>query len=121
MFNKNYKHPYLTFWRFSVLSEGLNPTGSVREILKDEEEARPFVAIQIHWMSPWNNLRSRIAISWDVPSGSVIKTPPSNARDVGLTPGRGTKIPCARCNQKFFKNNKQNLFKKNNSYFSINT
>ena len=31
----------------------------------------------------------------DLPGGSVIKNPPSNAEDVGSIPGRGTKIPHA--------------------------
>ena len=30
--------------------------------------------------------------SWDFPSGPVVKNPPSNARDVSLIPGQGTKI-----------------------------
>ena len=29
----------------------------------------------------------------DFPDGPVVKNPPSNAGDVGLIPGRGTKIP----------------------------
>ena len=32
---------------------------------------------------------------WDSPGGPVVKNPPSNARDVGLIPGLGTKIPHA--------------------------
>ena len=31
----------------------------------------------------------------DFPGGPVVKNPPSNARDVGLIPGRGTEIPQA--------------------------
>ena len=31
----------------------------------------------------------------DFPGGPVIKNPPSDARDVGSIPGRGTKIPHA--------------------------
>ena len=31
----------------------------------------------------------------DFPGGPVVKTPPCNARDVGLIPGHGTKIPHA--------------------------
>ena len=31
----------------------------------------------------------------DFPGGPVVKNPPSNARDVGSIPGRGTKIPHA--------------------------
>ena len=31
----------------------------------------------------------------DSPGGPVVKTPPSNARDGGSIPGRGTKIPRA--------------------------
>ena len=33
--------------------------------------------------------------SWDSPGGPVIKNPPSNAGDMGLIPGWGTKIPHA--------------------------
>ena len=32
---------------------------------------------------------------WDFPGGSVVKNLPSNAGDMGLIPGQGTKIPCA--------------------------
>ena len=32
---------------------------------------------------------------WDFPGGPVVKNPPSNAGDMGLIPGRGTKIPHA--------------------------
>ena len=32
---------------------------------------------------------------WDFPGGPVVKTLPSNARDVGLIPGWGTEIPHA--------------------------
>ena len=32
---------------------------------------------------------------WDSPGGPVVKNPPSNARDVGLIPGQGTKTPRA--------------------------
>ena len=32
---------------------------------------------------------------WDFPGGPVVKSPPSNAEDVGSIPGRGTKIPHA--------------------------
>ena len=32
---------------------------------------------------------------WDFPGGPGVKNPPSNAGDVGSTPGRGTKIPHA--------------------------
>ena len=31
--------------------------------------------------------------SKDFPGGTVVKKPPSKAGDVGLIPGRGTKIP----------------------------
>ena len=31
----------------------------------------------------------------DFPGGPVVKNPPSNARDMGLIPGQGTKIPYA--------------------------
>ena len=31
----------------------------------------------------------------DFPGGPVVKNPPSNAGDVGLIPGQGTKIPHA--------------------------
>ena len=31
----------------------------------------------------------------DFPGGPVVKNPPSNAGDVGLIPGQGTKIPYA--------------------------
>ena len=34
-------------------------------------------------------------IFWDFPGGPVVKNPPSNAGDVGLIPGQGTKIPHA--------------------------
>ena len=30
---------------------------------------------------------------WDFPGGPVVKNPPCNARDVGLIPSQGTKIP----------------------------
>ena len=30
---------------------------------------------------------------WDFPGGPVVNNPPCNARDVGLIPGQGTKIP----------------------------
>ena len=33
--------------------------------------------------------------TWDFPGGPVVKTPPSNAGEVGSIPGRGTKIPHA--------------------------
>ena len=33
--------------------------------------------------------------SGNFPGGPVVKNPPSNARDVGLIPGQGTKIPHA--------------------------
>ena len=33
--------------------------------------------------------------SGDFPSGPVVKNPPSNARDVGSIPGRGTRFPHA--------------------------
>ena len=37
----------------------------------------------------------------DFPSGPVVKSPPSNAGDMGSIPGRGTKIPHAvQCGQK---------------------
>ena len=32
---------------------------------------------------------------WDLPGGPVVKNPPSNAVDMGLTPGQWTKIPHA--------------------------
>ena len=32
---------------------------------------------------------------WDFPGGLVVKNLPSNARDVGSTPGQGTEIPHA--------------------------
>ena len=32
----------------------------------------------------------------DLPGGSVVKNPPSNAGDSGLIPGQGTKIPHAK-------------------------
>ena len=32
---------------------------------------------------------------WDFSDGPVVKNPPSNAIDMGLIPGRGTKIPHA--------------------------
>ena len=32
---------------------------------------------------------------WDFPGGPVVKNPPSNAGDLGLIPGLGTKIPHA--------------------------
>ena len=32
---------------------------------------------------------------WDFPGGSVVKNLPSNAGDMGLIPGQGTKIPYA--------------------------
>ena len=32
---------------------------------------------------------------WDFPGGLVVKNLPCNAREVGLIPGRGTKIPHA--------------------------
>ena len=35
----------------------------------------------------------------DFPGGPVVKNPPSNARDVGLIPGWGTKIPHAKITQ----------------------
>ena len=31
----------------------------------------------------------------DFPGGPVVKNPPSDARDMGSVPGRGTKIPYA--------------------------
>ena len=33
--------------------------------------------------------------SWDFAGGPVVENPPSNARDAGSIPGRGTKIPHA--------------------------
>ena len=33
--------------------------------------------------------------SWDFPRGPVVKNPPYNAGDTGLTHGQGTKIPHA--------------------------
>ena len=30
---------------------------------------------------------------WDFPGGPLVKNPPCNARDVGLIPSQGTKIP----------------------------
>ena len=36
-----------------------------------------------------------VRLHWDFTGGSVVKNPPSNARDVGLIPGLGTKIPHA--------------------------
>ena len=37
----------------------------------------------------------------DFPGGPVTKTPPSNARNEGLIPGQGTKVPQAMwCSQK---------------------
>ena len=33
--------------------------------------------------------------NWDFPGSPVVKTPPSNAEDVGSIPGQGTKIPHA--------------------------
>ena len=37
--------------------------------------------------------KTRIAVNLgDFPSGPVVKNLPSNARDMGLTPSRGTKI-----------------------------
>ena len=39
----------------------------------------------------------------DFPGGSVVKTLPSNAGDMGLIPGWGARIPCTtRCYQIFF-------------------
>ena len=35
------------------------------------------------------------SIDWDLPAGPVVKNLPSNARDMGSIPGRGTKIPHA--------------------------
>ena len=32
---------------------------------------------------------------WDFPSGPVVKNLPSNAGDMGLIPGQGTKMPYA--------------------------
>ena len=37
----------------------------------------------------------KTTILGDFPGGPVVKNPPSNAGDVGLIPGRGTKIPHA--------------------------
>ena len=37
-------------------------------------------------------------LAGDFPDGTVVKNPPSNARDVGLIAGRGTKIPMPRGN-----------------------
>ena len=33
--------------------------------------------------------------SGDFPCGPVVRNPPSNAKDTGLIPGQGTKVPCA--------------------------
>ena len=35
------------------------------------------------------------SMAWDFPGGPVVKNLPCNARDVGLIPGWGTKIPYA--------------------------
>ena len=52
---------------------------------------------------PWGWFRPILCIQphsrcqrWDFPGGPVIKNLPSNARDVGLSPGRGTKVSHAR-------------------------
>ena len=41
-----------------------------------------------HSLTPYTKINSR-----DFPGGPVVKNPPSNAGDVGLIPGQGTKIP----------------------------
>ena len=41
------------------------------------------------------NIRNNNKENWDFPGGPVVKNLPSNAGDVGLIPGRGTKIPRA--------------------------
>ena len=46
-------------------------------------------------------------INWDFPGVPVVKTPPSNAGNMGLIPGTGTKISYAtQCSQ--LKNNNNN-------------
>ena len=35
-------------------------------------------------------------LSQDFPGGPVVKNPPCNTGDMGLTPGQGTKIPHAK-------------------------
>ena len=40
-------------------------------------------------------LKVKSMSSWDFPGDPVVQNPPSNAGDIGLIPGEGTKIPHA--------------------------
>ena len=51
--------------------------------------------MNISILNPRRNFALRNFIYWDFPGGPVVKNPSCNARDAGLIPGQGTKIPHA--------------------------
>ena len=75
---------------------GRSPGGGHGNPLQYSRQKNPHGQRSLVGYSPWGCKESDTTeqlSTWDFPGGTVIKNLCCNARDVGLIPGQGTKIP----------------------------